>query len=204
MKTRILGPVVLSLVVLAAAISSQAQVARADTETDRLREALRTATVQLRQLEDQRAALQAKVADADREKAAAKAQVDAAKAEVRQTEKQYREAVDEFNKRLAERDTTLEKWKTAYEEAATVARDKDAARAKFEGEAAAYKASTKSCVDKNGQLIKAGHDLLQRYETLTVGDIIVVHEPMLGLRRVEIQNAIQDIKDKILDQKAVP
>jgi chromosome segregation ATPase len=204
MKTRSLSPVVLSLVVLAAAISSQPQVARADTETDRLREALRSSTVQMRQLEDQRAALQAKVADADREKAAAKAQVDAAKAEVRQTEKQYREAVDEFNKRLTERDTTLEKWKTAYEEAATVARDKDAARARFEGEAAAYKASTKSCVDKNGQLIKAGHDLLQRYETLTVGDIIVVHEPMLGLRRVEIQNAIQDIKDKILDQKAVP
>jgi chromosome segregation ATPase len=195
---------ILSLFIVAAAMSSQGNVACADTETDRLREALRSATVQMRQLEDQRAALQAKVADADREKAAAKVQIDAAKAEVRQTEKQYREAVDEFNKRLAERDTTLEKWKSAYEEAATIARDKDAARAKFEGEAAAYKASTKSCVDKNGQLIKAGHELLQRYKTLTVGDIIVVHEPMLGLRRVEIQNAIQDITDKFLDQKAVP
>jgi chromosome segregation ATPase len=204
MKTRNLSVIVLGLMVLAVAMSSQTNIARADSETDRLREALRTATVQMRQLEDQRAALQAKVADADREKAAAKAQIDAAKAEVRQTEKQYREAVDEFNKRLAERDTTLEKWKTAYEEAAGVARDKDAARAKFEGEAAAYKASTKSCVAKNGQLIQAGHDLLQRYQTLTVGEIIVAHEPMLGLRRVEIQNAIQDFKDKILDQKAVP
>ena len=49
-------------------------------------------------------------------------QIDAAKAEVRQVEKQHREAVDEFNKRLAERDETLEKWKTAYEEAATASR----------------------------------------------------------------------------------
>jgi len=193
MKTRILSVIGLGFMVLAVAMSSQTNIARADSETDRLREALRTATVQMRQLDD-----------VDREKAAAKAQIDAAKAEVRQTEKQYREAVDEFNKRLAERDTTLEKWKTAYEEAAGVARDKDAARAKFEGEAAAYKASTKSCVAKNGQLIQAGHDLLQRYQTLTVGEIIVAHEPMLGLRRVEIQNAIQDFKDKILDQKAVP
>lgn len=178
--------------------------AHADAETDRLREALRTATVQMRQLEDQRAALQGKVTEAERQAAAAKAQVAAAKAETRQTEKQYRDSVDEFNKRLAERDETLEKWKTAYEEAATVARDKDAARAKFEGEATTYKASTKNCVVKNDQLIKSGHDLLQRYQSVTIGETIVAREPVLGFRRVEVQNAIQDTKDKILDQKAVP
>ena len=178
--------------------------AHADTDADRLREALRNATVQLRQLEDERAALQAKVADFDRERAAAKAQVDAAKAEVRQIQKQQREAVEEFNKRLAERDETLEKWKTAYEEAATVARTKDAERAKFEGEATAYKASTKGCVSKNGQLIKAGRELLHRYQDVTIGDTIVAHEPVLGLRRVEVQNTIQDTRDKILDQKVTP
>ena len=190
--------------VSAVAIASPMVPARADTDADRLRDALRTATVQIRQLEDQRAALQAKVADADREKAVAKAQVEAAKAEVRQTEKQYREAVDEFNKRLAERDESLEKWKTAYEEAASVARTKDAERAKFEGEAGAYKASTKNCVAKNGQLIKAGQELLGRYQTVTIGDTIVAREPVLGFRRVEIQNAIQDTRDKFLDQKATP
>lgn len=41
----------------------------AQSETDRLRDALRSATAQTRALEDQRTALQAKVADADREKA---------------------------------------------------------------------------------------------------------------------------------------
>jgi chromosome segregation ATPase len=195
----------LGLVAVALAIASHIDCARgADSEADRLREALRSATAQVRQLEDQRAALQARVAAADREKAAAKAQVDAAKAEVRQVEKQHREAVDEFNKRLAERDETLEKWKTAYEEAATVARTKDAERAKFEGEANAYKASTKSCVAKNDAMFKAGQELLQRYQSVTIGDIMVAREPMFGLRRVEIQNAIQDTKDKFLDQKAVP
>jgi chromosome segregation ATPase len=178
--------------------------AHADAETDRLREALRSATVQMRQLEDQRTALQAKVADAERQTAAAKAQVAAARAETRAAEKQYRDAVDEFNKRLAERDETLDKWKTAYEEAATVARDKDSARAKFEGEASAYKASTKNCVAKNDQLIKSGQDLLHRYQSVTIGDTIVAREPVLGFRRVEVQNAIQETNDKFLDQKAVP
>jgi predicted RNase H-like nuclease (RuvC/YqgF family) len=178
--------------------------ARADTETDRLREALRNTTAQMRQLEDQRTALQAKVADADREKAALKAQVDAAKAEVRQVEKQHREAIDEFNKRLTERDETLEKWKTAYEEAATVARTKDAERAKFEGEAAAFKASTKSCQAKNVQMVSAGREILKRYRSLTLGDAFVASEPLTGLGRVHAQNFLQDNTDKILDQKVTP
>jgi chromosome segregation ATPase len=196
MNTRIL-----TFVLATVALATCSEIASADSEADKLREALRAATLQTRQLEDQRAALQAKLADADRERAAAKVQIEAAKAEVRQVEKQHREAVEEFNKRLAERDETLEKWKAAYEEAATVARDKDAARAKFEGEAAAYKASTKGCVAKNTQLVKAGQELLQRYQGVTIGETIVAHEPVLGLRRVEIQNTIQDTQDKILGQK---
>jgi chromosome segregation ATPase len=195
---------ILTFTLAAVALGSQVELARADAETDRLREALRSATMQTRQLEDQRTALQAKLADAERDKAAAKAQVDAAKAQVREVEKQHREAVDEFNKRLSERDETLEKWKSAYEEAANVARDKDAARARFEGEAGAYKASTKGCVAKNDQMLKAGRELLKQYKSVTIGDTIVAHEPMLGLRRVEIQNRIQDSGDQILDQKAVP
>jgi chromosome segregation ATPase len=195
---------ILIFTIASVAVCSHVDLARADAETDRLREALRAATLQTRQLEDQRTALQAKLADAEREKTAAKAQIDAAKAQVRQAEKQQREAVDEFNKRLSERDETLEKWKSAYEEAANVARDKDAQRAKFEGEANAYKASTKGCVAKNEQMLKAGRELLKQYKSVTIGDTIVAHEPMLGLRRVEIQNNIQDNGDKILDQKAVP
>jgi chromosome segregation ATPase len=178
--------------------------ARADTDTDRLRDALRNATAQTRALEDARAASQAKLAELEREKAALKAQVDAAKAETKQLEKQQREAVEQFNQRLTERDETLEKWKTAYEEAATVARTKDAERAKFEGEANAYKASTQSCQAKNTQLQKVGRELLHQYEQLSVGDMIVAREPMLGARRVEIQNFLQETKDKILDQKVTP
>jgi chromosome segregation ATPase len=188
--------------IVAATLASSA--ALAQSETDRLREALRGATAQTRALEDQRTALQAKLADAEREKAAAKAEIDTAKAQVKKVEKEHRVAVDEFNQRLAERDQTLEKWKAAYEEAATVARTKDAERAKFEGEAAAYKASTKSVQAKNSKLVNAGRELVHRYKAVTIGDTIVAREPVLGLRRVELQNELQDTNDKFLDQKAIP
>jgi len=192
-----------SLVLLVAAVTFGGE-ARADAESDRLREALRSATAQMRQMEDQRTALQAKVTDADREKAALKAQVDAAKAETKQLDKQHREAVDEFNLRLEERNQTLDKWKSAYEEAATVARSKDAERAKFEGEATAYKASTKSCQAKNTQLIAAGREILKRYKSLTLGDAFVATEPLIGVGRVDAQNFLQDSTDKLLDQKVTP
>lgn len=178
--------------------------AHAQSDTDRLREALRAATAQTRSLEDQRTALQARIATAERDATALKAQIDIAKAEVRQIEKQHRDAVEEFNQRLAQRDETLEKWKSAYEEAATVARSKDAERAKFEGEATAFKASTKSCQAKNVQLVKVGRELLRRYEGVSFGDMVVTSEPLIGVRRVEIQNLLQDYGDKILDQKVTP
>lgn len=178
--------------------------ARADTETDRLREALRNSTAQTRSLEDARAASQAKLADAERDKAALKAQIDAGKAEIKKLEKQQREAIEQFNQRLTERDETLEKWKSAYEEAATVARAKDAERAKFESEATAYKASTKSCLAKNGLLMKVGRELLHRYQEVNFGDTLVAREPLIGEQRIRIQNLLQDYNDKLLDQKATP
>lgn len=197
MKIRIFS----SALLLAALAGAEAH---ADADTDRLREALRSATAQTRALEDQRTALQAKVADAEREKAAMTAQVTAAKAQVKEIEKTHRDAVDEFNQRLEDRNQTLEKWKSAYEEAATVARTKDAERAKFEGEATAYKASTKSCVAKNKLLTKVGRELLHRYEGISFGDMVVINEPLIGARRVQIQNLLQDYDDKFLEQKVTP
>ncbi|QPF84587.1 hypothetical protein IC762_34160 [Bradyrhizobium genosp. L] len=176
----------------------------AQSESDRLRDALRSTTAQMRALEDQRTALQAKVADAERKEAAAKKEVEDVKAQLKKEQKEHSDAVEEFNQRLTEREETLEKWKTAYEDAANVARSKDAERAKFESEATTYKASTKSCVAKNTQLVKAGKDMVKRYRDVTIGEILVAHEPAFGLRRVEIQNQLQDDQDRFLDQKVNP
>ena len=178
--------------------------ARAQSETDRLREALRSATAQSRALEDQRAALQAKLTAAEQERDRLRKQNEAYRAQVREAEQAYRQAVKEFNTRLEERDETLEKWKSAYGEAATVARAKEAERVKLDAEVTALKASNKSCAAKNAQLVKAGNDMLTQYDAMDPMRKLVVHEPLLGIMRVEHQNAAQDYRDKILDQKVQP
>jgi len=178
--------------------------ALADTETDRLREALRSATAQVRSLEDARAAQQAKLTAVEQERDRLRKQNDAYKAQVKEAEQAYRQAVKDFNERLAERDESLEKWKSAYGEAATVARTKDAERTKFEGEAKALKASNKACDAKNAELVKVGNDIVRQYEAMSPLEKIWDHEPVLGLKRVDHQNAAQEFRDKILDQKVKP
>lgn len=190
-----------SFVALALMMSSAA---RADQEADRLREALRAATAQARAAEDQRAALQAKLTAADQERDRLRKQNEAYRAQVKEAEQAYRQAVKDFNERLAERDDSLEKWKSAYGEAADVARAKDAERAKFEAEATAFKASTKACEAKNVQLVKVANDVVTKYEAMDPLEKVLDHDPVFGLKRVEHQNAAQDFRDKILEQKAKP
>jgi chromosome segregation ATPase len=179
-------------------------IAHADQEGDRLREALRSATAQARAAEDQRAALQAKLTAAEQERERLRKQNETYRAQLKETEQAYRQAVKDFNERLAERDDSLEKWKVAYGEAAGVARAKDADRAKFEAEATAFKASTKACEAKNVQLVKTANEVVTKYEAMDPFEKVLDHDPVFGLKRVEHQNAAQDYRDKILDQKAKP
>jgi chromosome segregation ATPase len=168
----------------------RAQTAPQQSETDRLRDALRSATSTVRSLEDERTAAQAKLAEAQRERDALKKEVKAAQAKVKEVERDYRQAVTDFNDRL--------------EEAATVARGKDAERAKAAAEAVDYKARTNACIQKNQELVKIGRDLLDRYEGVTFGDKVKAREPITAIGRVQMQMVLQTYGDKILNQKIQP
>lgn len=178
--------------------------ANADPDSERLREALRAATAQSRSLEDQRAALQAKLTATEQERERFRKQSETYRGQVKEAEQAYRQAVKEFNERLADRDATLEKWKGAYGEAADLARAKDAERNKFAAEATDLQARNNMCEAKNQQLVKIGNSIVTEYEAMNPMEKILDHEPLFGQKRVEHQNAVQDYRDKILDQKAKP
>jgi chromosome segregation ATPase len=181
-----------------------AAAAGADSESDRLREALRTATAQARALEDQRAALQARLTSAEQERDRLRKQNDASRAQVRELEQANRQAVKDYNDRLAEHEEALEKWKSAYGEAADVARAKEAEQLKSAAEAADLKARNTACQAKNAQLVKVGNDFAKQYAAMNPMEKLLDHEPVFGMKRVEHQNAVQDFCDKILDQKVLP
>jgi len=173
---------------------------QAQSEADRLREALRGATIQLRSLEDQRAQLQAKLTESDREKQRANELTEQLKQQLKEAQDSLQQAVQEFNQRLSERDDTLEKWKTAYNQAADVARDKDAERAKFQSETMTLNARVKVCETRNAKLLGISNELLAAYRDLGPIDGILQKEPLIGGGRIGHQNRVQEFRDCILDQ----
>ncbi len=44
--------------------------------------------------------------------------------------------------------------------------------------------------------------MLAGYRDLTLGDVIAIKEPMIGIARVDHQNRTQDFRDRILDNDA--
>lgn len=194
----------LRFLIIAVLTIATASAASADQEQDRLRDALRSATAQSRQLADQNAVLQAKLTAAEQERDRLRKQSDAYRAQIKEAEQAYRQAVKDFNDRIAARDETLEKWKSAYGEAATVARTKEAERNQFEAEAKDLKSRDKVCEAKNKELVKVGQSIVTQYEAMNPFEKILDHDPVLGLKRVEHQNAAQDFRDKILEQKVTP
>lgn len=199
--------------VLLTALAGRGAHADDDTET-RLRDALRSAITQVRTLEDERAALQAKQAESDKQIQALQAQVDAlskgggAKT-AKKDEAAYDQAVAEFNRRLSAQndaigklDGALDKWKAAYNEAVSAARAKEAERAKLATQVGGLTQRATSCEAKNAELFKVGNEILDRYKNVDFGDVLRDREPFIGTSRVKLQNIVQDYEDKLLDQKA--
>jgi hypothetical protein len=194
--------VLLIAAILALAWPAAPAHAQAVGELDRLRAALRQLTAQVRSLEDQRGAMQAKQAESDREKDRLNQQIEGYKGQLKEAQDAQQQAVEEFNRRLGERDETIDKWRAAYEEAATVARDKEAERARLEGEAATYKARSTSLEARNARLMKISNQILANYRNLNLGDVMAIKEPLVGFGGVNHQNKVQDCRDLILDQDA--
>lgn len=186
---------------LAATLAASSACAQQPSETDRLRDALRSAIAQTRSLEDQRNALTARVTEAERKVQTLQTDLDAAKAEAKKADQDQRQAVTDFNARLEERNAALEKWKDAYGEAATVARAKDAERAKFEAESKDFQARNQNCTERNQRLAKVGRELLDRYRNVHFSDRLLAREPATGIMRVDVQNVLQDYGDRILDEE---
>jgi len=190
----------------------QANAASPDNET-RLRESLRSVTIQLRASEDERAVLQAKQSESGKEVELLRKQVEELTKTLGESAKKadFERAVGEFNQRLAAQNgtitslgETLEKWKAAYNEAAAVARAKEAERGQL---AARLEVLTKQLAvykEKNSELYKIGNEILDRYAGIGIGDAVTAREPFIGFKRVQLQNTVQDYQDKLLDGKVTP
>ena len=60
------------------------------------------------------------------------------------------------------------------------------------------------CSAKNDRLVRLGAELLQKYRSKTVGEVLTQQDPVLGLGDVQMFNLVQDYRDKTDAERYVP
>lgn len=188
----------LSTVVLSLGAAS-AVLAADDAET-KMREQLRSTMLQLRSLQNEKAALQAQETANEEKVKALTAQVATRTKQAADAEKTSTDQATEITK-LKE---ALDKWKIAYQQASDVATAKETERAKLADKAAAAERRVADLERRNAALFKLGNEILRRYERFGLGDALAAKEPFTGLARVKLENLVQDLDDKLSEQKARP
>jgi hypothetical protein len=188
-----------------------APAAAQDTTEARLREMLRRTASDLRAAQDSQAAMQAKLdqetqindtlrkqVDALTARAAEPAKPPISDAEIARMQADLREA----QARAAALEAGLKEWQDAYRSAADLARAKDLESKTFLSRAGDSDRQASICAAANAKLIGVANDILHLYRSQSFRSLLLgSYEPVLGLKKVELENTIQDYEDKISDRK---
>ncbi len=201
--------VLLGLTTLSLAAAALPAQARADDAAEqRLRDALRQTTLQLRQLQDQNAELQTKQQALEQQLAAAPKQASAAEAGqaagLRRSLAGKSAEADALRQQLDEARKSLAEWQQARQQAVDFARKRDADATRYQSQFEDSEGHLHSCEQKNAALYALGSELLERYKNKGMWEAAKNDEPFLQLHRVRLEELAQGYHDKLVDQKVVP
>jgi hypothetical protein len=198
---------ILSVAILAAVVAVP-RLAAADAATEaRLRDALRSATTQLRAAEDDRAKAEAASAALKKELEGVTVQLAAAKRVPAKSARcvEDERKVDELGRKLAEQQAAATAAQQQLQSAASAAsRSLDEERAHQQAEVAALREKLAASETRNGRIYQVGRDIIDWLSRKGFGEALAAREPFLGLKRVELENVAQDFEDKLLEQRARP
>jgi chromosome segregation ATPase len=176
---------------------SQAAESREREQLKRLQQSQRKLEQEKAQLARDKAALDGQLKEAqDRlDEAGRRAQGAAARAAVLDRELKAAKAEKEsLAGRLAEAEKKLAETGEALRKAEAAGRQLDAGLKQTAQ-------SLGACEAKNEKLHGYGTELLRKYEAKGCGEAMLQAEPFTGLRRVEIENYVEDTRDRLDEQK---
>jgi len=184
--------------------------AHAQTPEARLRDQLRQSVTELRQVQDENAALKSELDNLRRNgpapvaaptpapKAEAPA-VDAA--ELRQARaRASNEAARarQLEEQLAATQKVLVQWQDSQKQAAQLARTRDTAAREFETQLAQTRETVTACEAKNATLVSIADELVGRYRNKGALASVSDREPLLGLSR-KYELIAQEYRGRIID-----
>jgi DNA repair exonuclease SbcCD ATPase subunit len=202
-----LPPATLLACAALAALPIPVPAAESATEA-RLREALRTATSQLRGIEDERAkwqaseaALQKEVEDL-RQRLAAVERRSAGPGEGVMAE--LRRRIDEQAEASARAAEALARCEGSARAAAQAAQGAEAERARLAEEADALRKRLAASEARNVRMFHVGKSIIDWLREVGMDEALAAPDPFLGLKRVELENAALDLEDKLHEQRGKP
>ena len=180
----------------------------ADSEADRLREQLRATVLQLRQLQDERAAAPQPSTpspsdDIAKKLAATQAQLRAARlasakaSQLQATLDKARIDNTALSQSLAAHSAELEKYKAGFTQSEETARGLTADRDGLKAQLGRMTNIATACQAKNDRLTAFGESMLLAYRKLTFQSAMAAREPLLGLKRVQLETIAQEREDII-------
>ena len=114
-------------------------------------------------------------------------------------------ALAALKKQLAARNSALANSQSAYSAAASAASASASENAALKAQLASTNSSLASCQTKNTELFNLGNQILDAYSHKDdLFGSIADREPFTGLKRVQLENIVQDDQDKLLDNHITP
>jgi septal ring factor EnvC (AmiA/AmiB activator) len=187
----------LLLALAAIALGSTAQAAdntkAQKAEVRRLHDEQRKLTQQKTELETKLKEADAKIEDSDHALARANGRSAVLDKKLKTSEDdkaQLKAKLEETERRLAEQTDARQRAETE---------DK-----RLTAALSAQEKATASCEEKNVQLYRYGQEMALRYQNKSVSDALMQSEPVTGLKRVEIENLLEEYRDWVDSQKIEP
>ena len=211
----------ISLAIASASLLGHAWSAEEQDEVTRMRDALRNTMIQLRDVNNRVALLDAeKTAEkeaADKKISALEKQVktltewsirdkkdaDEAKAAADKAIAGLQQKLAAQEKLTADTKKELEAAQKANQEAAEWIAKKEEARVAAESKRIALQRRVDEALRVNQELQHIGKEILSRYEKFSLGEAVTAREKFIGITRTKIENLVQDYQDKLEDHKLV-
>lgn len=178
----------------------------------KLRESLRGAMLQLRNVEAERARLDAElqalkiqserqIKDLSAKLEESLKRADEDKAAADKTIAEQAKKLEEEQARTTAFAASLEKWKASYYQITDIARAKEAERVRLLDKSLRLEHTVADRERRNLELYKTGSEILDRYENFAFGKALLAREPFTGLAKVRLEEQVQDYKDQLDDGK---
>jgi DNA repair exonuclease SbcCD ATPase subunit len=192
-----------ALLSVAAIPAAQAQ--RSEAEA-RLREMLRSTTVELRDAQNQNAELRSQLDELKAQRAPVEQKpspaVDtAALRRAQQEASELRRTLAELRHELDEREQVIARWKQTSEQTAQLANARDADVKQFNQQQQVLSERIETCERNNAELVGIANEVLERYRNKGIWAAVRDNEPLLGIHRVKLETLAQQYHAQIVDRK---